>query len=96
MVKDSPKNNEQTKTKKDGFFKWLFEKWYFWIISLGWGYWSGIEELRARYFSEFFGTVIVSILIVMGIFGIVYAIQRSISKKVKEEFSKELEHGVTE
>ncbi len=75
----------EKKDKDEGFFKWLFKKWYFWVLSLGWGFWSGIEELKAHNISEFLGNLLASFVIVIFIFGIVYLINKSISRKVKEE-----------
>ena len=72
------------------FFKWIITKWYFWVISIAWGIWSGFEELEARYFSSFLGTLIATFLIVGFIFWIIYMIKKSISKQVKKELESYL------
>ena len=74
-----------TKDNFPNFFKWIFTKWYFWVIFILWGVWSGIEEIKAGYIPEFLGTLSASFIIVIIIFGIIYLINKSIHKRIKEE-----------
>ncbi len=78
------------KSKKKGFFSWLFEKWYYWVISIAWGVLSGFEKLQSHYFSEFLGILLTAFLIVMFGFWITYIIKKSISKQVKKELENNL------
>ncbi len=77
--------------KEKSFWKETFKKWYFWVISLGWGFWSGMEHLRARSFSEFLGTLAASFFIVIIIFGIIYFIQNSMYRKIEKEVKDKLD-----
>lgn len=74
-----------TKTKQKGFFKWISERWYYWVISIVWGILSGYEELRAHYFSEFLGILIASFCIVTFIFLVIWLIKKAVIKEVQKE-----------
>lgn len=67
------------------FFKWVFTRWYFYVVFILWGVWSGLEELRAAYIVEFLATLVTSFGLTLVIFLIVFSIKKFISKKVKEE-----------
>ncbi len=79
------------KDNNEGFWKWLVKKSYFWIIALVWGFWSGLEDIRARSFSAFFGTLAASFFIVIIVFGIIYMIQNSMHRKIEKEVKDKLD-----
>jgi len=60
--------------KETGFFRWIFGKWYYWLISVVWSLFAGYEELRNGYVSEFLGILTATFLLIAIFFGIAYFI----------------------
>ena len=82
------KNKEK---KEDNLLTWIFTNPLFWIISIAWGVWSGLEDLRTYGFNGgFLGTLAASMFIVAIGFAIIYAIKSYISNKVKKEIKDKL------
>lgn len=71
--------------KQEGFFSWVIRKWHFWLLSVGWGLLSSIEELRLGFISVALGTIAGWTFIMLIIYFIVFCIKKSITKQVQEE-----------
>lgn len=76
--------------KEIGFFRWMFSKWYYWLISIVWSLFAGYEELRNGYVSEFLGILTATFLLIAIFFGIAYFIKKTIATMVDKEIKKRM------
>jgi len=73
-----------------GFFRWTFSNYYYWLISVVWVLFAGLEELRNKWFTQFLGIFVATLLIVMVFFRIAYFIKKTISRNVDKEIKKRM------
>lgn len=78
------------------FFTWLFSNRKFWVLSIIYAGYVGLEELRLKMFTSFIRIFVGSLLIMGVIFLIFYSFESSIIKKfnkklmtINEEISRE-------
>ncbi len=80
---------KKNKLKFPNFWRWTFEKWYFWLAVFISSLWIGTEELGLGYISEFIGIFIASFIFISFIFLCAYFIakksHKNLLKKINEK-----------
>ena len=80
------------KEKKKGFFKWLFSKWHYWVLSVVWGFLSSWQSIFLGFYEEVFGTIIGTLIITGLIYLIIFSIRNSMRKKIEAEIESKMKN----
>ncbi len=85
----------QTKNKeKKSFWEWLFKKWHFWLLSVGWGIWSASENIISGNFAEASSTVIFWTIFILVIYLIIFYIKKGINKTISKRVEEEVKSKI--
>ncbi len=85
-----------SKNEDYSFFKWLFTRWHFWILSIGWSVWSSSEEIANKNLFSAGLTIIIWTTLMVLIYLIFFQIRKWIKKFISikvEEKLKESDHN---